>query len=53
MPAPGLGQVGTGLENSWGLEEDVDEEDENGSGDETKMEQQHLERKCRSGGLLL
>ncbi|CAF92665.1 unnamed protein product [Tetraodon nigroviridis] len=32
LPAPGVGQVGTGLENRWGLEEDVDEEDDKMSG---------------------
>lgn len=52
LPAPGVGQVGTGLENSWGLEEDVDEEDESMSGEETKLEkQQQQERKHTSGGL--
>lgn len=53
LPAPGVGQVGTGLENSWGLEEDVDEEDENMSGEETKIEEQQQERKRTSGGLFL
>lgn len=53
LPAPGVGQVGTGLENRWGLEEDVDEEDENMSGEETKIEGQQQERKHTSGGLFL
>lgn len=48
LPAPGVGQVGTGLENSWGLEEDVDEEDENMSGEEQQQERKHT-----SGGLFL
>lgn len=53
LPAPGVGQVGTGLENSWGLEEDVDEEDESMSGEEAKLEEQQQERKHTSGGLLM
>lgn len=53
LPAPGVGQVGLGLENSWGLEEDVDEEGESKSDEETQMEEQHHERKPRRGGLFL
>lgn len=52
LPAPGVGQVGTGLENSWGLEEDVDEEDENMSGEDTTIEEQQ-QRKQTSEGLIL
>lgn len=53
VPAPGVGQVGLGLENSWGLGEDVDEEDEGKSEEEPQMEEQHHERKPRRGGLFL
>lgn len=55
LPAPGVGQVGTGLENSWGLDEDVDEEDENMSGEDTTIEeqQQQQQRKQTSEGLCL
>lgn len=54
VPAPGVGQVGLGLENSWGLEEDADEEEEEGGREEeTKTEEQHRERKQGSGGLFL
>lgn len=53
VPAPGVGQVGLGLENSWGLEEDVDEEDEGKSDEETQMEEQHHARKPKRGGLFL
>ena len=28
LPAPGTGQVGEGLQNSWGLEEEEEDEDE-------------------------
>lgn len=50
VPAPGVGQVGLGQENSWGLEEDVDEEDDE---EETQMEEQHGGRKPKRGGLFL
>ena len=30
LPAPGTGQVGEGLQNSWGLEEDEDEDEDQG-----------------------
>lgn len=53
VPAPGVGQVGAGLENSWGLEEDVDEEEEDKSGEESQKEEQQHDRKHRGGGLLL
>lgn len=28
LSAPGMGQVGTGLQNAWGLEDDDDDDDE-------------------------
>ena len=28
VPAPGVGQVGAGLQNAWGLEDEEDEEEE-------------------------
>ena len=39
MPAPGVGQVGAGLQNAWGLEDeecDEDEEEEE-DGDEPEV----------------
>lgn len=53
LPAPGVGQVGTGLENRWGLEEDVDEEDDKMSGEETKTEEQQPQRKHTPAGSFL
>lgn len=53
LPAPGVGQVGTGLENSWGLDEDVDEEDETMSGEDATIEEQQQHRKQTSEGLIL
>uniref|UniRef100_H3CG73 Exosome complex component RRP45 n=1 Tax=Tetraodon nigroviridis TaxID=99883 RepID=H3CG73_TETNG len=52
LPAPGVGQVGTGLENRWGLEEDVDEEDDKMSGEETKTEEQQQQRKHTPAGVV-
>ncbi|XP_047434595.1 exosome complex component RRP45 [Mugil cephalus] len=51
LPAPGVGQVGQGLQNSWGLEEEDDddeEEEENedsGEEKETQMEDEMQEKK--------
>ncbi|XP_030278822.1 exosome complex component RRP45 isoform X1 [Sparus aurata] len=47
VPVPGVGQVGQGLQNTWGLEEEDEEEENDNSGEdeevkETKMEvEQH------------
>lgn len=56
LPVPGVGQVGQGLQNTWGLEEDVDEEEEDDDdsveeGEEkvTKMEEE--EQDSRGGNL--
>lgn len=38
VPAPGMGQVGMGLQNSWGLEDDEEEEDEEELEDEDEPE---------------
>ncbi|CAK6969820.1 exosome complex component RRP45 [Scomber scombrus] len=55
LPVPGMGQVGLGLQNSWGLEDDEEEEEEDDDSVEeqeekvTKMEvEQH--RKEQSSG---
>lgn len=59
VPVPGVGQVGQGLQNTWGLEEEEDEEEEeeNDSGAEqeekvTKMEEEQQEKKESRGGIL-
>lgn len=56
LPAPGVGQVGQGLQNSWGLEEEDDEEEEENedSGEEkvTKMEEEMQEKKEIRGYLM-
>ncbi|XP_057699359.1 exosome complex component RRP45 isoform X1 [Corythoichthys intestinalis] len=36
VPLPGMGQVGQGLQNSWGMEEDEQDEEENFNSDEDK-----------------
>lgn len=49
VPVPGMGQVGQGLQNTWGLE-DEEEEEEDDDGDEeqeekvTKMEEEQSSR---------
>lgn len=55
MPVPGVGQVGEGLQNTWGLDEEDNEEDEEDSGEEqeekmTKMEVEHDKKKEKSRG---
>lgn len=56
VPVPGVGQVGQGLQNTWGLEEDEDEEDEDDDGDEeqeeevAKMEEEQHGKEQSSGG---
>lgn len=55
VPVPGVGQVGEGLQNSWGLEEvDDDMEENDNSGEEQeqevmKMEEVYQERGNRAG----
>lgn len=58
VPVPGVGQVGQGLQNAWGLEEEEDEEEENENSDEeqeekvTKMEvERHEKEESREGYL--
>lgn len=60
VPAPGVGQVGQGLQNTWGLEEEDEEEEENENSDEeqeekvTKMEEeQHEKEDSREGYLFI
>lgn len=56
VPVPGVGQVGEGLQNSWGLEEVDDNMEENdNSGEEeevTKMEEVYEERDHRAGDVV-
>lgn len=55
VPVPGVGQVGEGLQNSWGLEEvDDDMEENDNSGEEqgeevTKMEEVYQGRDNKAG----
>uniref|UniRef100_A0A3Q3BBG2 Exosome complex component RRP45 n=2 Tax=Kryptolebias marmoratus TaxID=37003 RepID=A0A3Q3BBG2_KRYMA len=45
LPAPGVGQVGHGLQNTWGLEEDEEQEEESsGEEEEIKMEEEQREK---------
>lgn len=49
VPVPGVGQVGQGLQNTWGIEEDDEEEEEiDSSGEE--QEEMVTERKDESRG---
>lgn len=58
VPVPGVGQVGQGLQNSWGLEEEDGEEDEDESSYEeedqvTQMEEeQHEKKESREGDVV-
>lgn len=55
VPVPGVGQVGQGLQNTWGLEEEDEEEENDNSGEdeevkETKMEVgQHEKEESKQG----
>ncbi|XP_034457552.1 exosome complex component RRP45 isoform X3 [Hippoglossus hippoglossus] len=64
VPVPGVGQVGQGLQNTWGLEEEEEEEEdenenENGGSDNSgeeqegrvsQMEEEKYEKEERKGG---
>lgn len=55
VPVPGVGQVGQGLQNTWGLEEDDEEEENDNSGEdeevkETKMEVEQHEKEGNKQG---
>lgn len=56
VPVPGVGQVGQGLQNTWGLEEEEDEEEENdNSGEEqeekvTRMEEEEHKKEDSGRG---
>ncbi|XP_035492376.2 exosome complex component RRP45 isoform X1 [Scophthalmus maximus] len=59
VPVPGLGQVGQGLQNTWGLEEDeeVEEEESDISGEEqegkvTQMEEEKYEKEESRGDVV-
>ncbi|KAM7418507.1 hypothetical protein PAMA_015903 [Pampus argenteus] len=57
VPIPGIGQVGQGLQNTWGLEDDEDEEEEDDDGDEeqekvTKMEKEQRREEQSSGDVV-
>lgn len=53
VPVPGVGQVGQGLQNTWGLEEEDEEEDENSGGEQdeavTRMDEEHEKEESRGG----
>ncbi|XP_068606617.1 exosome complex component RRP45 [Brachionichthys hirsutus] len=53
VPVPGVGQVGQGLQNSWGLEEedDDDDDDENGGG-ELEEKVMKMEEESRGGDVV-
>lgn len=58
VPVPGVGQVGEGLRNTWGLEEEEEDDVESSGGDSveevTKMDvEQHQEDKSRTGLLII
>ncbi|XP_029296200.1 exosome complex component RRP45 [Cottoperca gobio] len=54
VPIPGVGQVGQGLQNTWGLEDD--EEEENGEEQDEKItemeEEQHEKEESRGGDVV-
>lgn len=55
VPVPGVGQVGQGLQSTWGLEEDDGEEGNDNCGEEqeetvTKMEEEEHEKDTGRGG---
>ncbi|XP_068445172.1 exosome complex component RRP45 [Clinocottus analis] len=56
VPVPGVGQIGQGLQNTWGLEEDDEEEaEECDSGEEqeetvTKMEEEQHQKEASAEG---
>jgi len=45
VPVPGVGQVGQGLQNTWGLEEEEEEEEEEDDDDDEEEEAEE----CDSG----
>lgn len=52
VPVPGVGQVGEGLQNSWGLEEveeDMEENDNSTEEQEEEMKEVYKETINRSG----
>lgn len=59
VPVPGVGQVGEGLQNSWGLEEvDEDMEENDNSAEEQEEEVSKMGEVCqetdnRAGGNIL
>ncbi|XP_077381598.1 exosome complex component RRP45 [Festucalex cinctus] len=50
VPLPGMGQVGQGLKNSWGLEEDEQDEEEASNSDEDKETVMEVERTQKAQG---
>ncbi|XP_040000842.1 exosome complex component RRP45 [Xiphias gladius] len=50
VPVPGVGQVGQGLQNTWGLEEDDDEEEEEEEENDNSGEEQEAEVTKMEGG---
>lgn len=50
VPVPGVGQVGQGLQNSWGLEEDDDSDDEENKNDDSGDVRVEKVTKMEEGG---
>ncbi|XP_030593073.1 exosome complex component RRP45-like isoform X1 [Archocentrus centrarchus] len=50
VPVPGIGQVGQGLQNSWGLEEDDDSDDEEDRNDDSVDARVEKVTKMEEGG---
>lgn len=51
VPVPGVGQVGQGLQDTWGLEEEEEEDEEGGEQEEKEitMEVEQHEKDSRGG----
>ncbi|KAM8772390.1 exosome complex component RRP45 [Acanthopagrus schlegelii] len=43
VPVPGVGQVGQGLQNTWGLEEEDEEEESDNSGEDEEVKETKME----------
>lgn len=54
VTVPGVGQIGQGLQNTWGLEEDEEHEEESsGEGEVVKMEEEQQEKDKTAKGFCL
>lgn len=51
VPVPGVGQIGEGLQSTWGLEEDEEQEEESSGEEEVaKMEEEGQEKDKKTKG---